>query len=358
MKLLSKKIKSLIIAIFATYAIFSSCSYAEEAVNQEHRASLYNPDAEKQSVLFTFLQKQLFLSTAASLLEANEACDYCKLRDEYSTYKNGFPEFLKELGINENDSSNSNKNCNICELLYREITHNTYSTPQNNKNTFLGINIHDKMTNKMRKEVLTKQNINFVLRDGAKSLLIENYKDLYYELFSKQNELQKPEYNLLTEEVGGFEEEVEQLFYGFDMDSLEELKKLNGFYKQMYDHLADDNYPNLLDRISILKAVTDDLLEFTQKIENEEYGKLSLNLVFGRALADYNKFIDNNNDILFEVQTIAENGFKIEDPQCTDGQCQMREIKTLSEIMLQVEKLQKSPKLSNEEINDKLKDLL
>lgn len=260
MKNFSKKIKLLVLSIATIYS-FSSISYAKETTKiQERKISLYKLNEEEQASLFKFLQGRLYLTTVASLLEANDACDYCQQRNSLSlTYPEGFPDYLQELGFSENDSPNSNKNCNLCQVL-------------------------EKLP----------------------------FKELYKIIHTKLIDLQKAEYYIFSEKVAKFPEEVEELLYGFEMDSLDELEAINGFYEELYDRLEKNGwFPNLLDKIGILKAVSEDLLELIEKVEKREnFGQLALTLAFAKDLAAYKKFLNNQMyDISFQLQNIGGIGF-------------------------------------------------
>lgn len=91
------KIKPISLLTMTTLCIaLSSSSYAKESYNNRDsiRAN-HNPDEEKQAIMFQFIYEGLLTNMVQSLVEANNACDYCKLKKEFS----------------------SNKNCNLCKLL-------------------------------------------------------------------------------------------------------------------------------------------------------------------------------------------------------------------------------------------------
>lgn len=297
MKILSKEIKTLFIAIFTICITFVSPSFAEEMSNgQAHRASLYNPDAEEQSVLFTFLHTRMFLKNAANIIETDGFCDYCKLRDNYKLkFSAGFPEFLKELGFSHDDSpESSNSNCNMCEL--------------------------------------------------SKKLPFES---LDKDLNTKLNELCRAELYLLKEQDSGIAEEVNELLDGFDYDSEEELVEQIALYRELYSKVEKiGNYPNLLDKISLLITVTNDILVFMQaKEEAKDSSGVRINLHFAQNLAFYKKFLYDHNELLLAIENISI-GFQ---------DTKVRKIETLSEILVQAEKWLGSEKALVEE---RLRDIL
>lgn len=342
MKILSRELKSIIIAIFAICITFVSPSFAEEMGNgQEHGISLYNLDAQEQSVLFTFLQERFFLESVASLLECNDACDYCVLRDDLAISYNGdfFPEPLKKLGFEKNDSSKNSKNCNFCDFLYCESLENIRPVRDHDDammphaNRFIDISSKGD-THK------------------GEDLIVSKYYELCLNVFDKLRELQKAEYPRLVEQFKFTEDEM-KLFYQFKISELEECIE---FYEEV-DYLLRENgnFPNSMDQINIMRVTAANILDLLEMVKNKEVGVLMLNIEFAGDLLRYNQFLKDNIDVLFNVEAIADNGFKIEDPKCKKEQCPMREIKTLSELLVQAEKWIGSEKILVEE---RLKDIL
>lgn len=279
---------------------FSHISFGEEIYDKRERTvSLYNPNEKEQSVLFTFLHSRWFLEHVAVIIERNDFCDYCKLRESFKfKFSEGLPDFFKELGFSPDDSSeSSNSNCNLCEL--------------------------------------------------SKKL---PFKGLDKALHAKLTELYTAELNLLKEEDSEIAEEVNQFLGNFNYDSEEDLAERNVLYRKLYNKIKKiGDFPNLLDKMALLTTVTNDILVFVQAMQKtEDLSGVIINLHFAQDLALYKKFLSDHNDILIAMENIVRIGFEIEDT---------KNIKTLSEIMTQAEKSYKEQESDVEKISD-LKDLL
>lgn len=177
------------------------------------------------------------------------------------------------------------------------------------------------------------------------------FSNLCVELNEKLTELYKVEIVLLKEKNAELAKQVVQFVEegGYDSEN-RELKRLSTKIKK------NGNFPNLLDYMSLYSTAKNEIIMFNEAII--QLTEIEVNSFFAGKLNDYKEFLDNQSDNLSNMQDIVNIGFKIEDPKCQEKNCPLRKIKTLSEIMIQVEKWQKSPKFSDGEMNDKLKDLL
>lgn len=308
MQMISQKITSLAVAMATLYISFTHASYAQEANDKREPATaFYNLNAQEQSVLFRFLQGYLFVEAIASLVEANGLCDYCKTQKDFSLslkFAEGSLDFLEKLRIGSmsfDSVETIQKNCNLCELLKKE------EFP---------------------------------------------FKNLRYTLVNKLTELQNEECDLLIKQMPEFAA-VKEFILGFSTESLEELIEQNANFEELYNEFkTTEKFPNILDMIIVLKNVATDVLKFIEKVDSYQHWgqEVSLTFCFIEDLAIYKKFLQDNSDILSEIESLAKSGFKIQDNESKD----MREIKTFSEIMPEVERIMQNWQTPNDELSERV----
>jgi len=254
MKILSQKTTSLIIAIVTLYVGFASTGCAEEMYDTpEQISALYDPDALEQSILYQFLHSCLFIQTMEGPVKKFNACDYCKLRDQFSfKFRDDFPDFLKELDLSPYPSDN--KNCKLCALF-------------------------DMFT----------------------------FSDLFAKLYDKLTGLQKKEKNSLRKLDSKVAEELEHFF-----ESRAEENPINAMEKLYNKIKKKGNFPNTLDAIMLKKNVLSDLIIFMRGLKEipKHSIELHMNLQFAKTLAMHKKFLADNSDILFQIQEIANMDFQ------------------------------------------------
>lgn len=312
------KIKLLsIITIISLCICNISVIYAEEKpIIQNHKTALYEQDLLEQYnlFLFKFLRDRLFLNALADLLDANKACDYCKLtkRHKIKYHEDNFPHYLKELGF-EFDSLIFDENNNWIDWIEYEDY-----LPE-----FLGKLIFDPVNGNLN------SNCNFCQ-------LLEKlpFEDLYQKLQNKLTELQEHESINKQKQIV----KIPEQFLTFKIYPKKEFEKVNALYKDIYTKLKYVKHlPNLIYKITLFKSVSEDLLISMRLIEKKDIKPI---FIFAHALSNYKKLLNDNKDLLFYLKNIASIDFKVEDThkQCTeDDDCPLIEIKKLSNIMLQIE---------------------
>lgn len=285
-----QKITSLAVAITTLYIGLTGATYAQEANdNREPATAFYNLNAQEQSVLFRFLQGHLSVELIATKVKANDLCDYCKTKIDY---KLSSPEDLPDsqsldfleraLGIGIPLDRKNMRNCNLCIL----------------KKSF-------------------------------------PFKDLRYALFEKLFEWCEKEWDYLIEKNPNFAD-MKDILRRFKIDSIESLEDLKKEYEILSNYFKRlEAFPNILYMITIYKNVANDVLKFMKEVEAYENDPAILTILFMQNLAVHKKFLEDNINGLHNIESIANNGFKIRDEQNDD----VKEIKTFSEIMAEEERI-------------------
>lgn len=298
-KRLLKKTISLVVAMATLCIGFASTSCEEEIYdNSEEVKMLFNPKAEKQSLLYAFLQGRLLMLHIAAAVKKNEACNYCQLEDRFS-FQDGIHNSLKSLGLFQARIPS------LLEIVWAE--------------EILSISWEKNMKN----------------CDLCELLELLPFASLFFKLYDKLTELQNQEFDLLREKDSEVAEELNQFLTKIGVNLTVKNREQNAKFEKLYRQVEKiGNFPNLLDKLTLFNNTGSGFLNFMENLNSYEDSIFFLMLNFADELAMHKKFLEDNEDTLSIIERIADNKFILEDGS-------ERKIKTLAEIMFIVEKVEK-----------------
>ncbi|PWU06338.1 MAG: hypothetical protein C5B43_01915 [Verrucomicrobia bacterium] len=245
------------ITIIILFFSLKNIVLAEDANNnliEKQSTSFYNPNAQRQSVMYEFLYMGSLIEVITHLVEENNACNYCALKNQQNFESQIIQKFLEILNVNDNcllDAQKENENCNLCTLL-KEFP----------------------------------------------------YRDLFSKLYAHLGKKFTKDYEKLRDIDSNIADELYRLFVDFN-----ETENLNNIYNEFYFQIqAMGNFPNTLDYIILSKNTWNEILVYENIMKT--LGLTNLITSYTEILALHKKFIQNNDALLQQMQILADREFK------------------------------------------------